>query len=393
MKDNSNTPTSGKESREQSFSGTQPNHYRNVDARQLKDAMRGKWLDFLSATCPVLRPAIATVGTSQHHPAPGCHTSVNGDAFRFLPDAPETGLGICNTCGPLDAFRLLEIILGWKFAMALAYAAIWLGIVPAMSMPPIVLPPVPPRRARVNHSLGAKVFAHASILRHKDEAVGLAAPEAEPARLFLKARGFEGILDQILSIPTLRFHPACPYWHKASYADRAHLVGTFPALLCLVEDIDGNLVTIQRTYLDPSGAKAAPSFDGVLLPARKKLSAVRPGASRGAAVRLFDAGSVLAVGEGLESSLAAHVLSGARLPVWAAVDAGGLESIELPDEVREVIVLADRDPNGRGQAAAEKLMQRMLNQGRKARILMPSAAYGEKADWNDVLLKGVPYAF
>jgi putative DNA primase/helicase len=359
-----------------------------LDARQVKDAMRGRWLDYLAQTCPTLRPAIATVGTSQHHPAPGCHTSVNGDAFRFLDHAAETGKGYCNSCKVLDSFQLLELCRGLKFRESLKDMAAWLN----RSHDYFMAPSESPALATYSNPQEPRAWASKAIQRLWDEGISLETPDAACARLYLENRGLSTILGHITSTSVLRFHEACPYWFKAPGEKKPILIGRYPAILAQVVDREGNTITIHRIYLTRDGQKAAPSYNGVLLASRKKMPAVRPGASRGASVRLFPAGQTLGLGEGLETCLAAHVLSGGELQVWAAVDAGGLEAVEVPDIVREVVILSDRDPNQRGQSAAGRLRKRMLAQGREARILIPSLLYGEKADFNDVLLKGVAHA-
>ena len=54
----------------------------------------------------------------------------------------------------------------------------------------------------------------------------------------------------------------------------------------------------------------------------------------------------------------------------------------LPDRLRRVTIVADRDPNGVGLAGAGKLARRLLAEGRKVEIVQ--ARTGKDA--NDVLL-------
>ena|GEM_PF-3875092 len=64
------------------------------DADQVRQHSRGHWLAILSRLAPELAPAIQRLG--RHVPCP-----VHGgkDGFRLFRDAPETGGGICNSCG------------------------------------------------------------------------------------------------------------------------------------------------------------------------------------------------------------------------------------------------------------------------------------------------------
>ena len=54
------------------------------------------------------------------------------------------------------------------------------------------------------------------------------------------------------------------------------------------------------------------------------------------------------VGEGIETCLAAMQATGH--PAWAALSTSGLRALDLPDDVRDVIVLADGDDPGEAAA-------------------------------------------
>lgn len=102
------------------------------------------------------------------------------------------------------------------------------------------------------------------------------------------------------------------------------------------------------------------------------------GPCRGGAVRLADPSDVLMVGEGIETCLAAMLASGH--PAWAALSTSGLRGLDLPKDVREVIVLADGDEAG--EAAAQDCALRWRRQGRRVRIARPPHGL----DFNDLLL-------
>ena len=105
------------------------------------------------------------------------------------------------------------------------------------------------------------------------------------------------------------------------------------------------------------------------------------GPVKGGAIRLAPhrPEAELLIAEGIESTLSAMHLFG--LPGWAALCASGIEALELPDDVRSVVIAADHDANGRGQRAALSARERWTAEGRAVRILLPNA--GE--DFNDVL--------
>ena len=111
-------------------------------------------------------------------------------------------------------------------------------------------------------------------------------------------------------------------------------------MVAAVQDSKGRLVSVLRTYLSRSGTKAQ-----VLTP-KKLMSAVRDGATKGAAIRLYDVGEEMAVAEGVETSIAVTLATG--LPTWATVSAGGMRSLQVPESVRTVYIMADLDRSGTG---------------------------------------------
>jgi len=199
------------------------------------------------------------------------------------------------------------------------------------------------------------------------EAVPLDRPAAEVARRYLEARG----LDPAVLLPGLqglRVHPGL------EYREGERVLGRFPALLARVERPGFGLAALHRTYLAPDGTGKAP------VPAPKRLTPpLFPGATRGAAVRLYrPEGGRLWLTEGIETALAVRQATGG--PVWACVSAGGLEAVELPREVVEVVVAADHDEAG--LKAARALAARLLGEGRQVRLAVPPRA---GADWLDAL--------
>ena len=159
--------------------------------------------------------------------------------------------------------------------------------------------------------------------------------------------------------PTLRFHAGLK--HPSG--------GIWPAMVALVtHGGDGKPVGIHRTFLTRDGSGKAP-----LDPAKMML-----GPCRGGAVRLDQPKHVLMVGEGIETCLAAMQASGNA--AWAALSTSGLRALDLPREVRDVIILADGDDPG--EAAAQDCAWRWKREGRRVRIARPP----QGMDFNDLLL-------
>jgi putative DNA primase/helicase len=159
--------------------------------------------------------------------------------------------------------------------------------------------------------------------------------------------------------PTLRFHPGLK--HPSG--------GLWPAMVALVmRGSDGAPIAIHRTFLARDGAGKAP------VEPQKMMF----GPCRGGAVRLGPLGEVLMVGEGVETCLAAMQATGH--PAWAALSTSGLRTLDLPDFVRDVIVLADGDDPG--EAAARACAWRWKREGRRVRIARPP----QGMDFNDMLM-------
>jgi DNA primase len=86
--------------------------------------------------------------------------------------------------------------------------------------------------------------------------------------------------------------------------------------------------------------------------------------------------------EGIETCLAAMQATG--LPAWAALSTSGLRTLDLPEAVQDVIILADGD--GAGEAAARHAALRWRWEGRRARI----ARAPRGMDFNDLLVRMPP---
>lgn len=182
-----------------------------------------------------------------------------------------------------------------------------------------------------------------------------AAPAAGTlVEVYLRSRGIV-----VPPPPTLRFCPAL----------RHGPTGTrWPVMLAQVTR-EGEIIGVHRTFLARDGRGKAP-----VDPQKMMLGSCRFGA-----VRLGPAAPTIMVGEGIESTLS--VMQGAGGVAWAALSAGGMRTLELPPEVREVVLCADGDEVG--ETAAEVAAARLVGEGRRARIARPPAGYG---DFNDVLV-------
>jgi putative DNA primase/helicase len=180
-----------------------------------------------------------------------------------------------------------------------------------------------------------------------------------PADLYLTGRGLPGLAAS----PAIRYRTDVS--HPAEHGTRR------PAMLALVQDVTGAPIAVHRTYLTRGGHKA------VVVPVKASV-----GPTFGGAIRLDSAAAEMVVGEGIETAASAGRLLG--LPAWAAIAAGNLaQALQLPPEVRSVVIAADAD--GPGRQAAEAATARWQTEGRRVRIATPDMP---GADFNDILVRG-----
>jgi putative DNA primase/helicase len=178
--------------------------------------------------------------------------------------------------------------------------------------------------------------------------------------IYLRSRSIE------LASLVLRFSEHAPH----------RLGARLPAILAPVVDMAGEQTGVHLTYLRPDGGGKAD------LP--KEFQRECRGVIRGGAIRLaeHDPDDELIVGEGLESVLSAMQIFG--LAGWSAVFAGGLKTVELPPDIRTIVIAADNDVSGAGQRNAIAAYDRWIAEGRSVRIKAPPDV-GD--DFNDVLIK------
>jgi len=92
---------------------------------------------------------------------------------------------------------------------------------------------------------------------------------------------------------------------------------------------------------------------------------------------------VLGVAEGIETALACYLGSG--IPTWSCMNAGGVRSFDWPHGLQSLIVFADNDASGVGQAAGRDLAGRAAAAGVEVRVLVPGTV---GTDWLDAYVAG-----
>ena len=298
-----------------------------------------------------------------HGPCPVCG---GRDRFRF-DDLEGSGSYFCNNPhhGAGDGFKLLMTYRNTNFAEAAQFVRDFFGSVPVEAIQRNTPKPSIKRddaaiRASLNKVAQAcsRIIAGDAAWRYLKGTRGLVLPEIPRA---------------------LKLHPLLGYYERSGEGKYVK-VGSYPAMIAVISGPDGDPVNLHRTYLTPDGRKA-PVAD-----AKKSMAGFK---ARGGAIRLYPAGKVLAVAEGIETALAVHCLTG--LPVWATVSAPLMESLVVPDYVEHVKIFADNDlPDHqgirRGAVAAATLKEKLEKEGKRVTVIFPTI---EGQDFADVWLDRV----
>jgi DNA polymerase len=192
--------------------------------------------------------------------------------------------------------------------------------------------------------------------------------EAEPLLGSIAERYLDETRDiDVTKLPanihdSLRFHPTCVFGSS-----------TRPCLIALMRDpVTDAPVGIQRIALEHQ-------YGRIVKLERRMLG-------HAGVVKLWPAGSALAIGEGLETTLAAAtrvLYRGVHLqPAWAAMSSELLAKLPVLPNVKRLIVLVDHDDPG--CAAADACIDRWTRAGRTVIRLTPNRA---GADFNDLVME------
>jgi putative DNA primase/helicase len=316
-----------------------------INSTVVKSAARGYWSSIL------YRLGIPNEFLRKRHgPCPKCNGK---DRFRF-DDKNGDGTFYCNNCGAGDGFTLLMLYYNWKFSQAKKKVAELLNCSHSIHITQPNYKLLPVSTNTVNWQ------AYQNIKRLWDMGLPIQA-SSSAGRYILETRGIK--LDSFPS--ALRFVPQLQIKSGEFYKK-------YPAMIAAFTNSAGELIQVERFFLTTEGQKALAESSKRFMPGWKD------GSMRGGAIKLFDAGDILAIGEGVETCLAFY--SQFKVPVWAASSATLMEQVVIPSLVKKVVILVDNDINGAGRKAADSLSRRLISEKREVELLVPNKIGTDFAD-------------
>jgi putative DNA primase/helicase len=293
---------------------------------ELSIQAQGRWPDIL-AYIGIDREYLK----NRHGPCPICS---GRNRFRF-DNKNGKGTFYCNGCGAGDGMTLAMKYMGVSFKEAANQIRSVLGVCKVETTKTTT----DDEATRAKNEARIKKI-HAGLKRiTPDMAAGL----------YLIKRGISDYPES-----NCYAHDSVPYYEDGK------LVAEYPAMVSVLRNAAGETVTHHITYLTADGKKLDCESP------RKILPVIRP--MKGAAIKLFKPTEILAIAEGVETALSYYADSG--IPTWAAVNTNGMETVDIPEEVKEVVIVCDEDSSFAGQVAAYTLANRLkVKEGKSVTVV------------------------
>jgi hypothetical protein len=321
--------------------------------------LKGRLVDMAEAAARDLLPQGKRQGQEWY--ASGSRSPL-GFAVSVVVAGPKRGIvGLWGEERGTDLLGLSKAVHGDSFPAALQWAYSFTGIKPddAPERPAPKVQHVRPTRAD-DRKKARRARGALDIWREGKPIAGTLAES------YLIGRG----LARSEWPASLRFHPQVEWQQGATFENDKWVAPgpLYPALIAGVQGPDRKVCAIWRIYLDETGGKA--QFEP---------NKVGMGSMTGGAVRLGPPTRVLGVAEGLETALAVRQLVAGEYSIWSGLSTSGIMSMFIPLDVQEVVIYCDNDIPKRnpktgewgrspGIYAAEKLRDRLIGEGRAARL-------------------------
>ena len=351
-----------------------------LDKDAIKSQARGRWLEILPALDSRLAEACERVG--RHVPCP--LGTGSRDGFRLEASSELDGHAFHNQVDNKmlsDGFGVLSWLNGWTFYESLE------AVNNLLDDGVINLPARAAHASPATKNKRTSASAVSGILKDAKKAPN------EATKAYLINRGLDAALS--LESPSLLHHAGVAIMNDGEkLKDSKGSWVTVPALIGRLSSSNGWLglsvirvskegwkddATMIELIKQHTGKapKSAPSVKQLL----KSTDSMN-----GGAIRLGKAGKTLCVGEGLETMLAVATRLN-TLSVAACCTAQLLEAVEVPPQVKRLLIFADKDRSGRGEDAAHRLKSRYSDK-LSVEILLPPSPIKEAVsgiDWLDDL--------
>lgn len=293
---------------------------------ELIDQCRYRWHDILT-----MLGIDKNYLVNRHGPCPICE---GRDRFRF-DNKNGNGEYYCNSCGAGNGATLAMKYLGLSFKEVAQTIREIIGECRMTETTPIDTE----ETLRKNTERLKKIHSGLKKIT-SDDAAG---------KYFI-SRGIT-----VLPCNDCFFHPGIGYWIDGVNQ------GNYPSIVSVFRNSDEKTSSYHVTYLTDQG-----KYDRKIMPTILPLN--------GCAIKLFPAGEVLSIAEGIESALSVHQETG--YPCWAAGNSGLMEKVAIPTEVRHVFIYADSEPSFTGLKSAFVLANRIA--GKHETVTVVSLVHGQQ---------------
>lgn len=354
--------------------------YKRPSSQELKKAASGNWLAIFKDLSPNLEEAISKLGSHVPSPARG-----GTDGFRLKKCANISGEAYDNQEGFIsNGIDVLMYATGQDFNTVFNSVWNWMknnGFGPSLEN--INVQVDTPKVGKSKEENKRLYQSMETVWRIGKPLSGAYYSSSDFAHQYFNKRG--------ISSGVLAEQPNLKIMDKLFTKKDSKSVTT-KGIVAKVQDSEGNLVGVHRTFLDENGNKA---FEGSS--ARKMMAMPDNLTISGGAIRL-SGGSVagfLSIAEGIETALSVTDATG--IACWSVLNANGIRSFVPPKGVHTVVVFADKDKPSlatgyaEGQQAAKDLRARLTESGIRVLTVLPKEPIPENAkslDWNDVLKNG-----